>query len=269
MVAFNHNSLLERYEIVVFNENGVEINFHISSPKRNYLIDTDGEYLYYYRDYAIYALDLNGVETLNHPLPGYYFDYSRDRIFRIDQDFYVIEENNGYTFKTTKGVESGLVNLDFSANSFRKVYGLVEFNGKLAVNIFGYNSGSGSLLGVWELIITDGSQVNTTDQIGDGLDVFGIQNFGEYLYFLGRNKESLELNLYQTDGTISGTNIVKNFGVSTCSNFGYTNNDTTALKDGIFYIPLDKTNETGKDIGCELWAYDLLFHKLYLPFTKN
>ncbi len=266
LVIFNHNSSLDRFEIGVFNENGSEINFLISSTKRNYLIDTDGDYLYYYRDYAIYAVDSNGAETLNHTLPGYYFDYFRDCIFRIDQDFYVIEENNGYTFKTTKGVESGLVNLDFSANSFQEVYALVEFNGKLAVNIFGYNSASGSLLGVWELIITDGTMANTTDQIGYGLDVFGIQKLGEFLYFIGRNKESMELSLYQTDGTVSGTNSVKNFGISTCSDFGYTKNDTTALKDGIFYIPLDKTNETGEDIGCELWAYNLLNHKLYLPF---
>ncbi|OJX38871.1 MAG: hypothetical protein BGO78_11665 [Chloroflexi bacterium 44-23] len=119
------------------------------------------------------------------------------------------------------------------------------------------------------IIITDGTPEGSYVLLSKNYMYFGVKADKNNLYLLAIDDESRKLSLLKSDGTLENTITLIEFDQEFCGDTIAEFQERVALYNGVYYLSLTDNNSSENSHGCELWAYDLYSHDLYMPLINQ
>ena len=228
------------------------------------LIGSDENRFYYAYAYKVFYVEETGVPGELIDFPETYYPFSG---YLIGEKIFLIGNHSGIKIYVTDK-QGSFMNLIYSEfNHLEIISESFEYNGKLG------------LVGTFQdrydqsyykaIIISDGTTENTYQLRRDQSNIFGVQAIGNQLYFMTLNYDTRAINLMKASGSLDSIVELFDFGDLLCfRNYNYLGQDV-ALYKGVYYFPFNDNAEDGSGHGCEVWAYDLLTHDLFMPLIER
>lgn len=264
LIVVRTNKSYDYSDISIIDQEFSEANIFAGTNFTVSLIGSDENRFYYTYAYKVFYVDDAGVsgELINLPETFYPFNG-----FLVGEKIFLIGNHSGIKIYVTD-IAGSFLNLVYSgSDTYSIIDESFEYNGGLGIVASFYDQTEQR--GYSALIISDGTAENSYQISNEQYNVSGVHPFGKQLYFIALNYNTRAISLMKTAGFPISTVELFDFGDSLCfRNFNHLGQEV-ALYNGVYYFPLNDNAPDGSGHGCEVWAYDLLTHDLFMPLIER